>query len=463
MFYSVRNLAAALLLSLVVTSCNSNQDKKAESATKEPDISLPDSLIFADVAPIIYSNCSGCHQPGSAGPFSLLSFEDVAKRTKTIKYAIQEEIMPPWPADTTYRRYKDEHILTFREKKMLLKWLEDGAPRGDKPIPPPPEDFGGTRRGTPDKVIPVSDTIFIAGSKTDQFRLIKVPFELPRDTIVSVIEFVPGNRKLVHHVNAALINYAPGKKKDIFAGRRIFDSETTNSLDAYREMQLANDDGSYPPLLPTAFNYLPGVQYTQYPDNIGNVFVSSQAVFLLQNMHFGPSPVDTFDLSHINLYYGAKRSKRPLRELHMGTLGQTPVQPEFVIYADSITTFTTRYKVPEDISVLTINPHMHLLGKKFLAFAVSPDRQDTIPLVRIPQWNFRWQYFYTFRHMLKIPKGYEIIAMATFDNTTDNPENPFFPPRTIRTPQGDMKTTDEMFQFFVTYLPYKPGDEKIAL
>ena len=33
----------------------------------------------ADVAPIIYNNCSTCHRPGQAAPFSLLSYDDVER------------------------------------------------------------------------------------------------------------------------------------------------------------------------------------------------------------------------------------------------------------------------------------------------------------------------------------------------------------------------------------------------
>ena len=34
------------------------------------------------IAPIIFNHCSECHRPGEAAPFSLLSYQDVAKRGK---------------------------------------------------------------------------------------------------------------------------------------------------------------------------------------------------------------------------------------------------------------------------------------------------------------------------------------------------------------------------------------------
>jgi hypothetical protein len=49
-----------------------------------------------------------------------------------------------------------------------------------------------------------------------------------------------------------------------------------------------------------------------------------------------------------------------------------------------------------------------------------------------------------------------------FDNTANNPNNPFSPPREIAEKNGSMKTTDEMFQLIVTYLPWQKGDEQIS-
>ncbi|MFT5019341.1 MAG: hypothetical protein ACI9CU_000723, partial [Polaribacter sp.] len=123
----------------------------------------------------------------------------------------------------------------------------------------------------------------------------------------------------------------------------------------------------------------------------------------------------------------------------------------------------TNYTVPQDVSLLTINPHMHLIGREFKAWAITPSG-DEIPLISISKWDFRWQYFYTFHQMLRIPKGSIIHAEGVYDNTLNNPNNPYDPPRKVVEPVNrDMKTTDEMFQFIITYLPYQEGDENISL
>ena len=97
-----------------------------------------------------------------------------------------------------------------------------------------------------------------------------------------------------------------------------------------------------------------------------------------------------------------------------------------------------------------------------MAFAIQSNG-DSIPLIKINQWDFRWQYFYTFKKMQKIPAGSTIFVYGTYDNTKNNPLNPFNPPRVVAEREGSMRTTDEMFQFIITYLPYQNGDENVSL
>jgi hypothetical protein len=182
----------------------------------------------------------------------------------------------------------------------------------------------------------------------------------------------------------------------------------------------------------------------------------------MHHVHYGPTPVDQTDSSYFNIFFAKEPPKRPTYTLLLGTLGRAPVVPPLVIPPNTTKTFRTQFTLPADISVLTINPHMHLLGKTFLAYAVLP-AGDTIPLIRIPRWDFRWQYFYTFEKILKLPRGTTVHAEATFDNTSNNPNNPFSPPREVREQGASMRSTDEMFQCIITMMPYQAGDENIRL
>ena len=47
------------------------------------------------IAPLIHENCTGCHRPDQAGPFSLITYRDVKKRSGTIEDVLLDRYMPP--------------------------------------------------------------------------------------------------------------------------------------------------------------------------------------------------------------------------------------------------------------------------------------------------------------------------------------------------------------------------------
>ena len=62
--------------------------------------------------------------------------------------------------------------------------------------------------------------------------------------------------------------------------------------------------------------------------------------------------------------------------------------------------------------------------------------------------------------MIHLPAGTVVEATCTYDNTSDNPENPNDPPQWAFWGDG---TTDEMFFVPFRYIPYEDGDENIYL
>jgi hypothetical protein len=435
----------------IFISCNPDKNKSSHSTFSE------------NVAPVIYKNCTPCHRPGSAAPFNLITYSDVKKHAKTILLTIESRTMPPWPADVSYSHFRDEKVLTGDEIELIKRWVEDGSPEGDTLKTPSPPSFPDhSNFGKPDLVLTMKEPFKIVGNNKDNFIMMKIPYELPRDTFIKAIEIIPGNTKVVHHINAHLVQYNSADKKDLAKGEWFVNTEVYDKLHAFQKLDLQNDDGTYPMLTPSVSNYLPGVETSFYPEGVGGYRVKKKGILLLDNIHYGPSPVDTSDNTSFNFFFSATPPLRPAHEFILGTSGISPVEPLLIIQPNSIQTFKTHYTVPEDLSLLTINPHMHLLGKSFLAYAVKPDG-DTIHLVRINRWDFRWQYFYTFRKMLKIPKGTTIFVEGTYDNTENNPLNPFHPPQTFAERNGSMRTTDEMFQLIVTYVQYKQGDENVSL
>jgi hypothetical protein len=427
---------------------------------------LPDQPTFAnDIAPILQKNCLPCHREQGAAPFSLASYAAVKKRAKTIAKVTQKRIMPPWPADPSYSHFVGEKVLTDRDIAIIQKWVKQGAVEGDQKYVYSPNAIDRSNIRKPDLVIPFDSVVMHEGD-LDRFFISLSNVSLPKKRFISALEFVPTEPGLVHHANGHLLLYKEGSKRMPLRPRRKMEARSEMNSDLGSLLEMQADDGSLPMRIHSAFNYLPGVQGIEYPNGIGAFEVTKDFAAVMNDVHYGPADKTVVDRSVLNVFFTDIPPSRVLSELMLGTNGVSKIVPPLVVPANKVTKHTTRFTIAEDISVLTINPHLHMLGKSFLAFAVKPNG-DTIKLIRILRWNFNWQYFYTYKTMLRIPAGSEIVAVAEFDNTSNNPWNPNRPPKQVseRWDSGgaSMRASDEMFQFIITYTLYKKGDEFVSL
>src|SRR4051812_32080355 len=95
-----------------------------------------------NIAPILQRKCQACHQPGSIAPMSLLTYEDAKDNLTEMKERVSARVMPPWHIDRTVgiQRFKNDGGLTDAEIATIMKWINDGAPKGDpKDLPPAPK------------------------------------------------------------------------------------------------------------------------------------------------------------------------------------------------------------------------------------------------------------------------------------------------------------------------------------
>jgi hypothetical protein len=361
-----------------------------------------------------------------------------------------------------------ERSLSDTAIALIKKWVEDKMPRGDATKEPSaPTFYPGSFFGKPDMVIKTPKPVEIKGNGTDVFLMMKFPFQLDSEKYVQYVEFVPHQRKLVHHVNGHLLTYSLSRKFDYMSGESNLTDALKDHTTAYTKMGLTYTDNQKPELpvlLPNVVYYLPGYIPPVYNEDIGGFKLPKNGVFFLKNIHYGPSKDDVVDSSYINIFFRKTPPKRMIYETQLGTFGISKIEPELIIPPNEIKTFHTQISIKNDMSILSVNPHMHLIGKTFIAYALPP-QGDTIKLIKINKWDFRWQYYYTYEHPVKIPKGSTIHVYATYDNTDKNSFNPYHPPRQIEQGEGNesMQTTEEMLQFIFTYMPYKDGDEKINL
>src|ERR1051325_4424912 len=107
-----------------------------------------------DIAPILYENCATCHRPGEVAPFSLLTYQDAAKRASLMATVTQKRYMPPWKPEPGYGSFDHERRLTDEQIARIQEWAVAGAPEGDPADKPAVPAFPtGWQAGEPDQVL----------------------------------------------------------------------------------------------------------------------------------------------------------------------------------------------------------------------------------------------------------------------------------------------------------------------
>ena len=165
------------------------------------------------IAPILYQNCATCHRPGEVAPFPLLTYQDAAKRAKLISTVTEKRYMPPWKAEPGYGSFANERRLTDAQIEVIKSWAEAGAPEGDineKPVQPVFTE--GWLGGEPDQVVKMPVKYSVPADGPDQFQCFVLPLNLDKDVYVSLLEFRPDNRRVVHHALVFLDPNGAGRK-----------------------------------------------------------------------------------------------------------------------------------------------------------------------------------------------------------------------------------------------------------
>lgn len=410
-----------------------------------------------DVAPIVHAKCTPCHRPNEAAPFSLISYEDVSKRASFIKKVISSGYMPPWKAHPDFVEYGNDRSLSAAEKSTIIQWIDNNVPKGNGEI----KNINNLikMRGvtsyhrSPDTTLKMAKSLALKDDNVERFVMYKIPFDLDQAFNVEAIEFYTNNKKVMHHVNYS-IHEVPDNVP-LATGPEMIDL----SVDDPRLTD------QWKPLKPTIEYYggwIPGATFESYPKGMGWVLPKRGVIIL--TMHFAPLAKKEDCIAGVNLFFTKEKIDRKVKVISFGSggIGEKQILPSLMLLPNRVQTFSLTVSNPgEDFSVLYVWPHMHLLGKEFKAYAISP-QGDTIKLAHIPNWDFRWQEIYRFKRLVRIPKGSKLFIQGTYDNTTNNPFNPFKPPEMIFS-SGNMETTSEMLTMIMVFLPYRPGDEQADL
>jgi len=385
-----------------------------------------------DIAPVIFQNCSECHRPGQAAPFSLLTYADVKKHASDIADVTSRRYMPPWLPEYVPGQFTDVRRLSADQIGVIRQWVAEGAVEGRaSDLPPAPQWSSDWQLGPPDMVVTMPEPYILPADGRDVYRnfILPVPLKTPR--YIRAMELHPSS-KVVHH---AFMRF------DRTQQCRVLDAQDPGpgfgGMETPRTAETPPGNFS---------GWVPGARPARAPDGLAWQFPAGADFVLL--LHMQPSGKPERIQPSIGLYF----TDAPPTN--------TPAIVNLETYSIDIPAGATDYAVeetmtlPVDTDLLAVKPHAHYLGKRLEGIATLPDGTSRT-LLSIPQWDFNWQTDYRYQTPVSVPAGTVLRLRYTYDNSTNNARNPHRPPERVK---YGLQSSDEMAELAFQMLARRKED-----
>ena len=379
------------------------------------------------VAPILYRHCAGCHRPGEAAPFALLSYEDAKKRDRQIVEVTAKRIMPPWLPEPGYGHFIEERRLSDAELKLLADWVDQGSAEGNTAdLPTAPKWDSKWQLGQPDLIVGLTE-YELAAEGRDLYRNFVAPIPTDRIRFVKGVEFRPGNNRAVHH---AFINVDESRDS-----RRLAAKQNPPGFDGMEVPTSAVMPGGH------LLGWQPGKVPSFAPNGLAWVLRTNTDLVLQVHMNRTGKkekvqPEVGFFFTDVAPTNSAFRIKLTALELDM------PAGESNYVAEQS-------YTLPVPVSLMRVGAHAHYLGKDLQGYAILPGGEKKW-LLWIKDWDFKWQGDYGYVEPVRLPAGSKVVMRFTYDNSSNNVRNPHLPPRRVR---WGLESTDEMGELYFQALP----------
>lgn len=392
-------------------------------------------VTFAEhIAPIVHAKCTMCHRKGQSGPFELLTYEDVREQAATIQAVVHDDYMPPWKLVNTNIDFANDRRLTPQEKKLVNLWVESGMPAGDLALIQSPKYPDGWSLGEPDLVVKMKDAFRVPASGPDVYRSFVFPLDLKEDKWIKGIELRPSARSVVHHALFFLDRSGAARAQE---GR---DGQPGISGMSFLSVGRGNLSGGG---AGSGFSarglggYVPGAMPNKLPGDLAQLLPKGSDIVM--QTHFHPSGKVEWERTEMAIYFADKPPSRQTVDV--------PLPPLFGRFAGlNVPAGEKNFKIsqsitlPVDVEAISIRGHAHYICRAMEMTATLPDGEK-MTLMKIDDWDLDWQDRYQFAKPVALPAGTTLYAEIIYDNSVDNPENPYSPPQPIK---WGRESNDEM-------------------
>lgn len=425
---------------------------KVYRAAKAP-AKVSNFTYYRDVLPILQNRCQDCHRPGEVGPFSLMTYKQAVNWAQDIKSYTQNGEMPPWKINDGVA-FHNERKLSAKELQTLADWADHGTPAGEPTDAPPARKFTqGWQLGTPDLILSPSDDFLLGPSGKDLFRAFVMPTNLTEDKYVAAVELRPGNPQVVHHLLLFIDAAGQGRALEKSGQERELKNPV---VDPHTGQPSKYDRGpGYTRTMGVGFlpraslmGWAPGIQPRYMPEGVG--FLLPKGSDVVMQVHYHRNGRAEKDRTQVGLYFAKKKIEHPYQGGAVtGGSGSGPLRFLFAIPpgADNFKLDGNSYAW-QDFTLLTITPHMHMLGKDIKLTMTPPDGKEQL-ILDVKKWDYNWQEMYYLKEPIQVKSGTKFHIEAHYDNSDKNPLNPSSPPK--RVTLGEQTFNEMCFVFLGGY------------
>jgi hypothetical protein len=388
---------------------------------------------YHDVLPILRKHCEVCHRAGGIAPISFANYEVAGQYAEAIRLVTENKSMPPWFAVNGIGRFSNDPSLSRAELATLAAWAAAKAPAGDSRHAPAPRAWAeGWTIPQPDVVVKMSQPVELAASGDVDYTYEIVPTYFAEDRWVQMAEVLPSARANVHHAviyirppNSNWLRHAPVGE--------AFTAETLTEPEDRRGAHWTDSD--------ILLVYAPGSSPDEWPATMAK-FVPAGSDLVFQ-MHYTTNGKSETDQSRVGLVFAKRTPAQRVLTLQL-------TNDHFVI-PPGVDNFRVEAwgTLPNDATLLSFFPHMHLRGKRFeynlvqCGSALACKVQDgggvntskagaKLPRAKEVQietllrvnYHFHWQMSYRLAEPRVLKAGTELQAVAWYDNSVNNSHNP---------------------------------------
>ena len=381
-----------------------------------PALAQAADVTFArDVASILQEKCEACHRTGQMAPMSLTTYQEVRPWARAIRTKVVAGDMPPWHMSKTtgIQKFVNDISLTADELDTIVRWVDAGAPLGNpEDLPPAREWPSGERWRVGDLLGRDPDFIVTSTPWTqpaegqDQWWQPVVDSGMTEDRWIKAVEVRPTleGRRIVHHGNSALAEFAVGKAGEI------------------------------------------------YPENTGRLFKAGEKVGF--DIHYHSVGEEITDYLSIGVWFYPK-DVVPKYVVKHSVMGVFQAMDTFDLPPHTVTKHHAFIPLAKPTRILSYQPHMHVRGKSMSIEAIYPSGRVEM-LSFVENFNFNWHvnYVYADDAAPLLPAGTMIKLTAWHDNTAANRANPD-PTQWIGWGQ---RSYDDMYHAHVRYVELDEAD-----